>query len=192
DIIVDPAWITHSVLFKDKWTRRSLGNFFIWDGEWDQSIRSMETTTAYRLMQDLWAKKDDLTKSSRYRDLMEMIDSGSAYSSYYKGVYLNSREKIIKYLQIYVSFMEQMAWKGYDPGLAPDPVGVAVNRKGGLVKINKGMHRMAMAKILGLSSITVRVRAVHRNLWNREISGSGDSSQGLIRVLHTLSLNGSV
>ncbi|MFW5730249.1 MAG: hypothetical protein ACOCPN_03470 [Desulfonatronovibrionaceae bacterium] len=188
DISVDPAWITHSVLFKDKWTRRCMGNFFIWDGDWDHSIRSMETTTASRLMQDLWDKRDDLTKSIRYHELMEMIDSGSVYSSCHKGVYLNSREKVLRYLRIYVSFMDQMSRQGYVPELAPDPVGVAVNRKGQLVKINKGMHRMAMARILGLNSITVQVRAVHRDWWNREIAGPGHPCRKLITALQDLSL----
>lgn len=195
DIQVDPAWITHSVLFRDKWTRRRMGNFFIWDGDWDQNVRSMETTTACRLMQDLWDKRDDLTGSRRYHELMEMIHSGSAYSSYHKGVYLNSREKVLRYLRIYVSFMEQMCRHGYDPELAPDPVGVAVNRKGGLVKINKGMHRMAMARILGLKSIKVRVRAVHRDWWDREISAAsapGDPGQRLVMALQALGLDRAV
>jgi hypothetical protein len=47
---------------------------------------------------------------------------------------------------------------------------VAVSRGGLLLKINRGLHRLAMAQYLGLE--TVPVRAVHREWWTREIGNA--------------------
>jgi hypothetical protein len=52
---------------------------------------------------------------------------------------------------------------------------VALDRQGKLIKINKGLHRLAMAQVVGLKKLPVRVRAVHRLWWNKEVSGPDNS-----------------
>src|SRR3546814_17284622 len=75
---------------------------------------------------------------------------------------LNTPEKIRDYLRVYIGFLDDMALNGFDPSRGKDPLGVAIKRKGRILKINRGLHRLAMALRLGLLSIPVRVRCVHR------------------------------
>src|SRR3546814_10793057 len=65
-----------------------------------------------------------------------------------------------------------MALNGFDPSRGKDPLGVAIKRKGRILKINRGLHRLAMAQRLGLLSIPVRVRCVHRLWWDRVTQGT--------------------
>src|SRR5690606_31327067 len=86
-------------------------------------------------------------------------------------------EKILGYLQIYVDFLDDMAAHGFNPERGKDPVGVAITRDGTIVKVNRGLHRLAMAQRLGLPSIPVQVRHVHRIWWDKVTEGaSGDEA----------------
>ena len=165
---VDPNSLNNLVSFKNKYQRRHLGNRFIWDGDWDKRTRHFHTTERYLFLADIWENRSDLSKSKRFHELMNMYKKGRPYSSYHKGVYLDTEQKVLRFLQIYLSFMKQLYQYGYDQTLADDPVGVALDRQGKLVKINKGLHRLAMAQVVGLKKIPVRIRAVHRQWWDRK------------------------
>jgi len=177
---VDPNSLNNLVSFKNKYQRRHLGNRFIWDGDWDKRTRHFHDTKRYKFLADIWENRSDLSKSKRFHELVNMYKKGKPYRSYHKGVYLDTEQKVHRFLQIYLTFMEQLRRYGYDPSLAVDPVGVALDRQGKLIKINKGLHRLAMAQIVGLKKIPVQVRAVHRLWWDKEVSGS-DNSMGKIQ-----------
>ncbi|WP_052507116.1 hypothetical protein [Desulfonatronovibrio magnus] len=166
-LLVPVCLLTDLVKFDSKYERRRLANRFIWDGDWDESIVDFTRSFRYRFMADIWQHRDDLTKSTRYKELVSLIAEGRPYRSYHKGVYLDTEQKVVRFLEIYLAFMYQLQKNGYDDNLAPDPIGVAVDRNGRLVKINKGLHRLAMAMQVGLASIPVCVRAVHRIWWER-------------------------
>lgn len=164
---VDPHSLNSLVVFENKFQRRKLGNRFIWDGDWDTSVTSFQDSFRYQFMADIWENRGDLTKSRRYQEMMQMIASGRPYRSYHKGVYLDTEQKVYRFLEIYIVFMEQLESEGYKSELSPDPLGVALNRNGQMIKINKGLHRLAMAQVVGIKSIPVQIRAVHRVWWER-------------------------
>jgi hypothetical protein len=177
---VDPNSLNNLVSFKNKYQRRQLGNRFIWDGDWDKRTRHFHDTERYQFLADIWENRSDLSKSKRFHELVSMYKKGRPYRSYHKGVCLDNEQKVHRFLQIYLTFMEQLGTYGYDRSLAEDPVGVALDRQGRLIKINKGLHRLAMAQIVGLKKIPVQVRAVHRLWWDKEVSGP-DNSMGKIQ-----------
>ncbi|MFP4127982.1 MAG: hypothetical protein ACLFSF_02990, partial [Desulfonatronovibrio sp.] len=45
---VDPHSLNNLLIFKNKYQRRSLGNRFIWDGDWDKSIRNFHDSFRYQ------------------------------------------------------------------------------------------------------------------------------------------------
>jgi len=167
-IDVPPESLDTLIAFGCKWRRRRLGNRFIWDGDWDCFTKSFQDTLRYRFLKDIWDNRHDLAQSNRFAELMDRCERGKPYRSYHKGVYLDSAEKILSFLDIYLAFMKQIQKSGYDPSLSADPVGAALDRRGRLVKINKGLHRLAMAQIVGVERIPVRVRAVHRFWWEKQ------------------------
>src|SRR5690606_29230266 len=68
--------------------------------------------------------------------------------------------------------LDNMAAHGFDPSRGKDTLGVAISREGRILKINRGLHRLAMAQRLGLTTIPVRVRCVHRLWWNQVVQGA--------------------
>lgn len=145
---------------------------FIWDGSWDQRREDLRIGSRYKLISDLDDNRDQLERTVRFKKLMARIESGDPWMSHQQGVFLNTPEKIHTYLRIYIDFLDDMAANGFDPTRGKDPLGVAISREGRILKTNRGLHRLAMAQRIGLPSIPVRVRSVHRLWWNRVRQGA--------------------
>ncbi|MDN3522073.1 hypothetical protein [Halomonas ramblicola] len=126
----------------------------------------------YRFISDLETHRDDLTGSEAFRKFKARLESGRPWRSHQKGVLLDSEERILTYLRVYLSFMDDMAARGFDAQRGKDDLGVAVSREGRLIKINRGLHRLAMAQRVGLDSVPVTVKAVHREWWQRVTAGT--------------------
>lgn len=145
---------------------------FIWNGSWDQYSEDLRDGSRYQLISELDENRGQLERTTHFQKLMACIEQGSPWASHQKGVLLDSSEKIRDYLQIYIDFMDDMAINGFDPSRGKDALGIAITRHGRIVKVNRGLHRLAMAQRVGLPSIPVRVRSVHRLWWNEVTQGS--------------------
>jgi len=144
---------------------------FIWEGDWDQRREDLRVGTRYRLISELDENRQQLERTHRFQHLMECVDQGKPWASHQLGVLLDTPDKIRDYLRIYLQFLDDMAINGFDPSRGKDPIGVAISRDGTILKINRGLHRLAMAQRLGLPSIPVRVHHVHRLWWNEVTQG---------------------
>ena len=58
------------------------------------------------------------------------------------------------------------------PRRGKDALGVVISREGRILKINRGLHRLAMAQRLGLPKVPVQVRHVHRYWWDHVTAGA--------------------
>lgn len=145
---------------------------FIWEGDWDLRRADLRIGTRYRLISDLDENRDYLERTARFQALMKRIEEGRPWASHQLGILLDTPEKIRDYLRVYLDFLDDMAINGFNPSRGKDPIGVAISREGTILKINRGLHRLAMAQHLGLPSIPVRVRHVHRTWWNSVTRGS--------------------
>jgi len=171
---VNPLTLTELTDFKNKKERRYKERHFIWDGDWDIETTTFKNTFRFRLLSDIWRHRENLKQSEYYQEFTEMLKERTPYKSYntyHRGVYLDSEEKIYKFLQIYLIFMKQMQEFGYDETLTNDPLYVAVTRNGALLKTVKGLHRLAMAQIVGLDKIPVRIMGIHRIWWDANTKG---------------------
>lgn len=145
---------------------------FIWEGDWDQRREDLRLGTRYRLISELDENRGSLERTARFQYLMECIERGMPWASHQQGVLLDTPQRILDYLQVYLDFLDDMALNGFDPSRGKDPLGVAISRDGTILKVNRGLHRLAMAQRLGLPSIPVRVRHVHRLWWNEVTRGT--------------------
>ncbi|MCM5705318.1 hypothetical protein [Larsenimonas salina] len=171
DITLDPRALTRSVAFakEARAQRRRLANRFIWDGDWDRRTKDLRTIPQFTRIADIWAHRLDLRASSTFMNYHHQLDEGRPFRSSHKGIALDSSDKILAFLDVYRFYLEDMACFGLDAEQGKDTIGVAVNRDGALVKINKGLHRTAMAQVLGIDQARVRVRAVHRQWWSHVV-----------------------
>ncbi|NLC36884.1 MAG: hypothetical protein GX772_10655 [Alcaligenaceae bacterium] len=145
---------------------------FIWEGSWDQRREDLRVGTRYQLIRELDANRHQLERTERFQQLQARIDEGRPWASHQLGVLLDTPEKIRAYLQVYIDFLDDMAANGFDPGRGKDPIGVAISREGTILKVNRGLHRLAMAQHLGLPTVPVQVRHVHRLWWNTVTEGA--------------------
>lgn len=82
--------------------------------------------------------------------------------------------------------VDDMAEHGFNAGRGKDPLGVAISREGKILKVNKGLHRLAMAQHLGLPSVPVQVCHIHRDWWNKITAGT-TGEEALLKMQKALS-----
>ncbi|WP_311945026.1 hypothetical protein [Halomonas piscis] len=154
---------------------------FLWDGEWDRHRGDLRFSSRYNLISELAIHRDSLTQTRRFHELASRLAEGRPWQSHQQGVLLDSRPRILTYLQAYLSFLDDMAEHGFNATRGKDALGVAVSRDGRLLKINRGLHRLAMAQYLGLETVPVQVRAIHRQWWQRVV-GNAHGAEALERL----------
>ncbi|WP_245391738.1 hypothetical protein [Salinicola aestuarinus] len=180
---VDPRLLIRDFNAKGVGGKKPSSSAFIWDGDWDRSRGDLRRGSRYRFISDLDIHRDDLTQTERFQQLRSRLASGRPWSSYQQGLLLDTEAKIIAYLQTYLAFLDDMAVRGFDAERGKDELGVAVTRDGRLLKINRGLHRLAMAQRLGLPRVPVRVRAVHRQWWDQVTTGArGETALARVRA----------
>ncbi|KPQ25797.1 MAG: ParB-like nuclease domain [Halomonas sp. HL-48] len=165
-IHVNPRELIRSVHWNElPKRRRPSSSTFIWDGDWDLQRGDLRYGSRYRFVSDLVHHRHDLIRSEAFQRFKRLVDENRPWSSHQQGLLLDSEERILAYLRVYLAFMDDMAEHGFDMDRGKDDLGVAVSREGKLIKINRGLHRLAMAQYLGLQTVPVKVKAVHRVWW---------------------------
>ncbi|WP_280565242.1 hypothetical protein [Chromohalobacter sp. 48-RD10] len=146
---------------------RPTSSAFIWDGEWNLRRGDLRQGSRAHFIADIDANRDDLSQSEAFAKYMARLKAGKPWSSHQQGILLDSEARILTFLKVYLSFMDDMAIRGFDSTRGKDMLGVAVTREGRLLKINRGLHRLAIAQHIGLPTVPVVVKAVHRQWWAR-------------------------
>lgn len=171
-VYINPRDMIRDVNFKGVGGKRPSSSAFLWDGEWDQSRGDLRHGSRYQFITDLDEHRDDLTLTQRFQEHAARLKAGSPWVSAHEGIVLDSEAKILAYLNIYLGFLDDMACHGFDTTRGKDTLGVVVTREGHLLKVNRGLHRLAMAQRLGLTTVPVTVRAVHRQWWEKVTAGT--------------------
>ncbi len=189
DVSVDPRRLLKQIhyprSFPDRRERHRISDRLLWDGDWDLSTTHALSSRRMHFIADIWAHRRDPSQSRSYHQLAERLARGKPVASHSDGMVLDRPERILAYLRRYLLYMEAMACFGFDNGLGKDRLGAAVDRHGELVKINKGLHRMAMAQVIGIPRVEVRVRGIHRQWWD-QVSEEAKGDTAMLRVLAAL------
>lgn len=164
---------------------RPSSNIFIWGGDWDLRRSDFRDSGRIRFVRDIDMHRHQLEKSEAYRRFESLLQAGVPWRSHQQGVLLDTEERILQYLKAYLGFLDHMAEHGFDKERGKDELSVAVTRDGRLLKLNRGLHRLAMAQHLKLASIPVTVKAVHREWWDR-VTGDAIGQKALARVVAAL------
>ncbi|ANF57422.1 hypothetical protein [Halotalea alkalilenta] len=164
---------------------RPSSKVFIWDGNWDLGREDLREGSRYRFISDLELHRDELRESESYRRLYADLAQGEPRRFRQLGICLDSEERIEGYLRVYLAFLDGMAAGGFDASRGKDRLGVAVSREGKLLKINRGLHRLAMAQSIGLPLVPVFVQSVHRQWW-QQVVGQRHGEQALAALRSAL------
>ena len=158
---------------------------FIWDGDWDLCRTDLRGAFWLDYMRDLDRNRGQLEKTKEYRKHLAAIQAGKPQRRHREGVVLDTPERVLAYLEVYLGFLDAMATEGYQNGRPNTGIGVLVTREGRLLKTRLGMHRTAMAQWVGLPSIPVEVRHVHRAWWDQVTAGT-TGQEALSRMVEAL------
>lgn len=138
---------------------------FFWAGPWDEYTRPLHEHPRVRMMDDVWAHRDDVTQSASWAHYVQRMEEGRAYARTPKGLALDTPENIRAFLEDSVALVTSMQQHGYRDDLTDEELHVAVDRDGGLIKVNVGRKRLAAARLAGVARIPVRIAHVHADWW---------------------------
>ncbi len=179
---VNPANITKTIA---KEQRRFALNRLFRAGDWDLGLTS-----------------GDIRERMKYRTIAEILDGvpveeTTEYKSYQKklaqctakGIELQGpaalpRDKLIEYMDGLASMYRSVVRDGaFDPSLMlKSPIKAGITRKGEIVKLSDGNHRLALAHYARISCMPIEIRVIHTdNL--AKITDTGDLLDDLNRYL---------
>jgi len=140
-------------------------NLFVWHGEWDRDIILIEEHEKINMINELFVEKKDFSNTQFYSIAVNKMNEGKPLQR--GNNILDSKENIRRYFKKYIKLFNGIKNNGFKLNLAPE-VGIVVGRDGRLIHFRQGHHTLAIAKILGVENVIVRIRAVHSLwLWNK-------------------------
>lgn len=156
---------------------------FLLAGDWDLRAPDIASHERYQLLNDVWLHRSALGESESYRMFLRMAEEGRAKRIPNKNYFLNSPERILRFLEDQLVLLDSLKEHGIRPEWAPDEMNVAIGRDGEIIKANSGRKRTFGARIAGLPSIPVRVACVHEAWFNRFLKPGTRRSQALAEAV---------
>ncbi|MCW5731609.1 MAG: hypothetical protein KIT20_12685 [Alphaproteobacteria bacterium] len=144
---------------------------FLFADDWDRRASEEPIMRACDYMADLMACSDDLTRSLVFREMMERVAAGRPLVK--AGVVIGDAAQALRHCEDYLCTGLSLRAQGYRAEMAPDAIEVAVARDGEILHLRQGNHRLALAQVLGLPSVCVRVRFMHRDFAAARLAGAG-------------------
>ncbi|NBC05529.1 MAG: hypothetical protein GVY20_17735 [Bacteroidetes bacterium] len=150
---------------------------FIWCGDWDVQTKSIQKfysdySIAYRSILQIFDEGIDYKSSDEYKKLLNEIEKDGS------SVRAKSRKELDEYFENLLILKKDLEKNGYKTkedlkGKKSDEIGVFVGRDGSIIKAEdnfSGTHRFAIAKVLGISKVFVKIIAVHE-IWAQKNLG---------------------
>ncbi len=155
DVIwVDPAEIVGTLYKKDRFPGYCRGQ--ILPGNWDRNFKPIEDTTAYMVLHQRYMEGkewEEILRNPRLR--MGQLDEKQIRKY---------REKAAMRDAVYQDLKES-GWKKSTikkkSTFLTDELNVNVTRDGSFIRNNSGVHRLVMARFLGLDRIPCHIHVVH-------------------------------
>jgi hypothetical protein len=145
---------------------------FVVDGEWDLNYGNFNNERNYREMSDLVTFGHKVAESPSYEEYRRDLRNG-IFLKDHNGIRMYSLDQVDEYFKYYHNLIRTMSRDGYVPKRnfpetkIDTDIGVAISRSGELFHFKTGHHRLAIAKLLNLDSVNVKVHLVH-DLWSNK------------------------
>lgn len=149
-------------------------------GDWDMAAIPFKNYHTYKHMEEIHSKNYDYQKTEHYKELIAKIEIGEVPT--YKHIKMKSKEDVIdSYFKWYIKIFKNMEQEGYISNKGSTSI-VAIGRDGDLIKVIRGRHRLAIAQILGIESITVKVDYIHPEWLAKQFKET--STKSPVDILH--------
>ncbi|WP_019624875.1 hypothetical protein [Thioalkalivibrio thiocyanoxidans] len=149
-------------------------------GQWHRRTKPFDQHPIYGLLEHLLNEgrsRDEHINALRYyyRERGKTVDQAEDKIA----------RSLDKYLERYRGLARSMAENGYVAGLGKDEIGVAIGPEGEFIKVANGNHRLAVARLTGVSQVVGEIQFVHREWLRRQPSGR-DVDQTILHTLRSL------
>ena len=156
-------------------------------GDWDLKRKGFGDVDAkdprYVTCRQLVREGAALEETDEYRELMLRLEKNGVARSF------RSEKEILGYLEKLRQFYLRVQTDGRlktqeELGLAAHggEINCALGRDGVLLKTNDGNHRLAIARVLGLTSVPIQISVIHSSLIPEV--GRLDEASGIVSVNH--------
>jgi hypothetical protein len=142
---------------------------FIWSGEWDKDLVPIEEHVKFVMIKELFVEKKRYKDTQFYSYAVSEMKKG--YPLKRGNIMLDSMENINLYFEKHKKLFKDIDANGFDLNLASN-TGVVVDRNGNLIHFRGGHHTLAMAKILGVKRVNIKIRAVHSEWLLKQLKGN--------------------
>ena len=166
---VNPAVIEKQVKktvrkYNDILHPKQFHDYFIVGGNWDIDYTYIEADRNYNEMRELIENPDYKNTYSYQLNIEEWLNGIPPKD--HNGRYFNSIAAINRTYEYYLSLIASMSKNGYIK--SRENIGVAIAPTGELYHFRTGHHRLAIAKLLKLDEVTIKIYLVHL-LWLEEM-----------------------
>lgn len=135
-------------------------------------LHPVETVPTYRKIADAIACRDDLTRSTWFKELM--VDLSRDGVAVHKAQRFHSEAEIRSFFAGYVGgLIDSMKTGGYDMTKGEDTGTAMVAADGSIIKCDAGNHRFSVARILGVPLVPLEILGAHAD-WVRAMRINGD------------------
>jgi len=177
-----PAWRGSLNVIKRSIPRQDFS--FLIPEKYYRKKRLISEMEQHRHMVDFLKCRDDVSKSSWYRDLFRQLETSGTAN--HKTIKMRSRDDIMSFFQGYVlDLVESLEKHGYDPSKSHEHGTALIGAEGDIHKTYKGNHRFSAARILGVRNVPILVYGVHEEWFRTRIGGRMDIA-ALRRELRSL------
>ena len=149
------------------------------DGDWDNHVEDIHKTKTFRLLYDRFSKKMPWRECAVYKKFFSQIATGKDIN-YHK---ISTRDDLLKRASKLDKLFNDIRNNGYKTQnkllsknitflkrrlisfehKMSNEITVNIDRNGNFIHIRSGLHRLAIAQILKINSIPVRVLIRHKN-----------------------------
>jgi hypothetical protein len=169
-----------------------LAEYFIGGGDWSDIIMPLRTSSTHREVYHVARHPElDFRETRPYARALSRLEKGKPYARNF--ITYRTKQEVDAYFGDVVKLIESIRSKGVLPRTRAKrhrntklqgprnwwveafeaDIGVAITRRGTIVRFASGKHRTAAAMGLGLKSIPVEVRMVHASWLQAQIERTG-------------------
>ncbi len=181
---IDPRSLTHRLdeKYHDAEWWHWIGESFVDTGDWQGRLSPLQRSPAHREIIEICRTRDNFRDGQYYQTYLRQIGDGQpprrngrridtvekldAYFSYYAGLIDNIERTGILPRHRVGRALKSRLWprrtRSFWQDFVERDIGVAIDRDGRFVRHTSGKHRLAAAIGLGLKTVPVEVRMVHR------------------------------
>jgi hypothetical protein len=173
----------------DMMQNKAFFKWFVIGGDWDTKYNLFQDERNFCEIIDLIEFQDDFRNSNSYNRCILELQNGIPQKGF-NGLPFEKTKDIDDTFIFYLELISSMKINGYLPQKQlsnpkhDSDIGVAISSTGELFHFRTGHHRLAIAQLLNLPTVTVSVQIVHQNWLERK--SNIDSSVGETSILATM------